>query len=511
MYNSLPFDFWSAYMLPSGTALAVFYLLYKGLVRNDSHLNTRRFVILGFLMFAMALPFLNFEIPVSDTIGGEAGMFYLSMVAVQEHSPIWLNPVTITGAKTISMLNIIGWIYLIGVVFLVSRGFIGVLRLVAFSRKGKRLPTKSKNIVLSTHISTAFSFFNRIFIPETWYNGEECNLVLSHEEIHVKQKHSWDLMLMEIICMVQFFNPFVWLLKREMRLNHEFLADRGALEQCSDKHYYFQLLLQKVIGKQPILVHSFNYSPIKHRIMMQIAKPARLLSQVRYLAFVPLVLALTFLFACQEKPTPSEDVIASEEPTTISVNGKGIFPNEEEPLVFVDGKEIEGGLKQLKAVVSNEDIMLMEVLKDSLAIAEYGERGANGVILISTKSKVPQFYEKENKQSSAKQNSEDQIFQVVEDNPNYPGGEEARQKYLADNIVYPATARESNIKGTIYITFVVEKDGSISDVKVVRGIGGGCDEEAVRVVKAMPKWIPGKQRGQNVRVQFMLPIKFTLG
>ena len=102
------------------------------------------------------------------------------------------------------------------------------------------------------------------------------------------------------------------------------------------------------------------------------------------------------------------------------------------------------------------------------------------------------------------------IFQVVEDAPGYPGGEEERMRFLRDNIRYPAIARESGIQGTIFITFVVERDGSITDVKIVRGIGGGCDEEAIRVVQNMPRWVPGKQRGRAVRVQFMMPIRFTL-
>jgi protein TonB len=105
---------------------------------------------------------------------------------------------------------------------------------------------------------------------------------------------------------------------------------------------------------------------------------------------------------------------------------------------------------------------------------------------------------------------EQTIFQVVEDNPDFPGGEEARIRFLRDNIRYPAIARESGIQGTVFITFVVERDGSITDVKIVRGIGGGCDEEAVRVVERMPKWTPGKQRGRAVRVQFNMPIRFVL-
>lgn len=103
-----------------------------------------------------------------------------------------------------------------------------------------------------------------------------------------------------------------------------------------------------------------------------------------------------------------------------------------------------------------------------------------------------------------------EIFTVVEDQPNFPGGDEARILYLKDNIKYPQMARESGIQGTVYVTFVVERNGSVTDVKVLRGIGGGCDEEAIRVIENMPKWNAGKQRGKPVRVQFNMPIKFTL-
>jgi protein TonB len=109
-----------------------------------------------------------------------------------------------------------------------------------------------------------------------------------------------------------------------------------------------------------------------------------------------------------------------------------------------------------------------------------------------------------------KEVEEVEIFTVVEEAPGFPGGDEARIKFLQNNIKYPQMARESNIQGTVYVTFVVERDGRVTDVRVLRGIGGGCDEEAIRVIKAMPKWNPGKQRGKPVRVQFNMPIKFTL-
>lgn len=105
---------------------------------------------------------------------------------------------------------------------------------------------------------------------------------------------------------------------------------------------------------------------------------------------------------------------------------------------------------------------------------------------------------------------EEEIFMVVEDQPQFPGGEEARQRFLEENLRYPQMAREAGIQGTVFVTFVVEPDGSVTNVEILRGIGGGCDEEAIRVVRQMPSWEPGRQRGQAVRVQFNMPIRFRL-
>jgi periplasmic protein TonB len=114
------------------------------------------------------------------------------------------------------------------------------------------------------------------------------------------------------------------------------------------------------------------------------------------------------------------------------------------------------------------------------------------------------------KEQVIQQEAPKEIFTVVEEQPGYPGGDEARIKFLQENIKYPEEAKELGVQGKVFVTFVVEVDGSITDVRVLRGIGAGCDEEAIRVVRSMPRWVPGKQRGQPVRVQFNLPIKFTL-
>ena len=105
---------------------------------------------------------------------------------------------------------------------------------------------------------------------------------------------------------------------------------------------------------------------------------------------------------------------------------------------------------------------------------------------------------------------EQEIFQIVEEMPAYPGGEQKLMEFIAKGIKYPQIARETGIQGRVFVGFVIEPDGSVSNVKVLRGIGGGCDEEAMRVVKSMPKWKPGKQRGKAVRVSYMLPVNFKL-
>ncbi|MCC6726269.1 MAG: energy transducer TonB [Saprospiraceae bacterium] len=109
-----------------------------------------------------------------------------------------------------------------------------------------------------------------------------------------------------------------------------------------------------------------------------------------------------------------------------------------------------------------------------------------------------------------KKEEPEEVFKVVEQKPEYPDGEAAMLKFIYENIKYPNIARENGVEGTVYVRFVVEKDGSVSNVEVVRDIGGGCGEEAMRVVKKFPKWNPGKQRGRAVRVFFNLPVKFKL-
>ena len=115
-----------------------------------------------------------------------------------------------------------------------------------------------------------------------------------------------------------------------------------------------------------------------------------------------------------------------------------------------------------------------------------------------------------NAMAQSKKIANDKVLEKAEVMPQFPGGDQAMMKFVAENVQYPQEARDKEISGRVMVGFIVEKDGSVNEVKVVKGIGGGCDEEAVRVVKAMPKWKPGKQKGKPVRVHYTLPLTFKL-
>ncbi|MCF8235154.1 MAG: energy transducer TonB [Bacteroidales bacterium] len=183
-----------------------------------------------------------------------------------------------------------------------------------------------------------------------------------------------------------------------------------------------------------------------------------------------------------------------------------------EKVVFqVEDKElVQEEIIQTKQEVKPEpppppkQVTRIEIVEDDIEIEDEIEIDVEA----DMETEIEEFVPVEMEEETGAEEME--IFTVVESMPEFPGGEAKLYKYLADNIEYPQLANESGIQGRVFVTFVVERNGEITDVRVLRGIGGGCDEEAVRVVQSMPRWKPGKQRGKPVRVQYNLPIKFTL-
>lgn len=200
----------------------------------------------------------------------------------------------------------------------------------------------------------------------------------------------------------------------------------------------------------------------------------------------------------------------------------------EEPIVFINGIEFVGNLPDLPSIIPAKSVYSIAYWKDSSAftlftilgqhdIAKYAAE--NGVFIIETRSnnsdrtsqKLPTTEEEIRAFYRRIPLPDEPIYADVDKVPNFPGGEKARLKFLRENIDYPVVAREKGIQGTVYASFVVERDGSVSSIVIIKGIGGGCDEEVVRVMESMPKWTPGEKNGKTVRTRFMMPMNFALG
>jgi TonB family protein len=291
------------------------------------------------------------------------------------------------------------------------------------------------NLVFVDKGYSPFSFFNLIFIRKEYYIDGKLTPVIAHEKIHIQQYHTLDLLLIEVATIIQWFNPFVWLLGRSLKGVHEFLADEGVLNKGFMKTDYQALILNEAMGLQVNnLTNNFNVSLLKTRIKMMTKTRSASWTLLKVGFALPAMFAVMILFTAGSFNTTSAQ-----------------------------------DTQQKKAVSEEQNVVTPSTAQD------------------------------------------DPVFEVVNEMPSFPGGFDALIKYLVSNIKYPEEAKKNGITGTVFVQYIVEKDGTVSNVKVLRGIGGGCDEEALRVVKAMPKWIPGKDdNNKTVRVQFNLPIKFSL-
>jgi TonB family protein len=414
-----------SYLVQSGISLALFYGIFWLFMRNDTSFLTSRLYLLFSAVFSMIIPFITIKIPVQAST---SNYVYLLEAVV-------ITPGELT--KSISSnqnLNQLWWlVYFAGAGFVLIRFLIQLFRLGWMIQKFGVIKSDQLNIVKTNQDNSAFSFLNFIFLGSNITDPKQLDKIIAHEKMHMRQKHSIDLILLEFLTVVQWFNPFIWFCKSTIRNLHEYLADQGVLLDGFSKADYQQMLVNQTFGIQyNYVTNHFNQSLIKRRFIMMSKNQKNRFQYFKAMVVLPVSMIMVLFFSISVVP----DLIAQE--TT-------------------------------KPEKKQKESTLVE-------------------------------------QSS--QNEE--VFVVVEDMPQYPGGEEARIKFMIENIKYPEEARKKGVEGTVYVTFVIEKDGTINSIKILRGIGSGCDEEAIRVISLMPKWKPGMQDGKTVRFQFNMPIKFSL-
>lgn len=422
------------YLLQVNVGLILFYALYKLVCTRDTFFRSRRFILIVSLVLPFILPFID----VREWLESRDRMIMLTHFDYSAVLPeiVVGSEAVETGNRVFVLSEWIGYLYLAGVVVLLVR-----LAVQAFSlyRLIVRMPEKEINGVRVKCLndpSGPFSFFGWIFMNPAAVKEDEISEILTHEMAHVKQHHSVDVLLAEMVSICCWMNPFAWLLKREVRLNLEFLADRKVMEAGFATKSYQYHLLGLAYNHKYGLSNNFNFSHLKQRIIMMNKKKSNAAGHIKYALFVLPAFALLVAgnISCSQDASQTED--AKEE---------------------------------VVAPVSPEA-----------------------------------------KEAPADSTAKEEVFMVAEQMPEFPGGMKELLKFLQDNLKYPENAMKNNVQGRVIVQFVVEKDGTPTEFKVLRSVDPDLDAEALRVMKAMPKWKPGMQKGQVVRVKFTVPVSFKL-
>lgn len=430
-------------VVKSSISIALLYLIYILFLKRDTFFKTNRVYLVLTMLFSMIIPFIDLS-----------GLIRSSDFTYA----VLLDPVIITteGVEASVMSNpdlyqILLAIYLTGLSIFTIRFAYQLGQLFFLVRKFGVDKKQGLNIVFTNKNFSPFSFFNLIFMNRQDINSEEAHKIIAHEKVHVSQWHSMDLILLEIITILQWFNPFVWLYRHAIKTLHEYLADQGVLLSGVDVNVYSALLFEQSTGIQiNDLTNNFSKSLLKRRFIMMNKKKTTQFARIKLLFAVPLAISMMLVMSF------SHEVLAQN--TDKSVQKQA---TEERLVTAPDPTAPPPPPKKI------------EIIEDP-------------------------------------QDEKNPIFTVVEEMPEYPGGKNAMYKFMGENIKYPENAKEEGISGTVFITFVVEKDGRVNDVKLLRGVDESLDKEAMRVIKMMPNWKPGKQSGKTVRVQYNLPVKFAL-
>ena len=429
------------YILKSAACLAVFYLFYKLLMSRDTFHRFNRFALLGLLVLSSLLPLV--EASVNSPAAVQETMLTLEqLLLLADIQPEGESMAAATPSATVLWLRAALLVYLTGIVFFIVRNLCSLARLGRLIRQGKRealdsyLPDrKEKNVRLVVHYHdiAPFSWMHWIVIArkDLEENGRE---ILIHELAHIRNRHSWDLLLADLCIFVQWFNPAAWLLKQELQNIHEYEADETVLREGVNARNYQMLLIKKAVGTRLYsMANSFNHSSLKKRITMMLKEKSNPWARAKYLYILPLAALAVTAFARPEVSAVADEISA------VKVIAPAVHDS------------IQPNVQTVVAAPSS----------------------------------------------------------ALDQMPEFPGGMEALNTYLRNNIRYPQEAQKAGIQGRVIIQFIVSKDGSITDAEVVESVDPQLDAEGLRLIKNMPRWKPGMRKGQAIKVKQTLPIRFA--
>ena len=429
--------------------IAIFYMFYRLMLARETFHRVNRLTLLLTAAASFVLPLC--VITLHETVTVEAVPKVLvgdvQMEVAADAGPEWWQV-------------LLPAIFIIGIVATLGHTLTSMFRILMLIKRSEKHPQPDgiTICVTSNDQIQPFSWMHYIVMNRRDY--EDGNpAILAHERGHIRLRHSWDLLLVDTLTALQWFNPAMWMLRQDLRAIHEYEADGAVLSLGINARQYQYLLISKAAGIGGYsLANGISHSTLKNRINMMLHKKSERRSLLKLLALIPIVgiaLALnarTVTDYVYDEPQKQQPVKKGKKAGTIKVNGQDIKVVEQDDIVTVEG-EVE---------------------------------------------------------APAQESPADDAFDVVEQMPEYPGGPKALMEFLNNNVQYPAEAEKAGIQGRVIATFVVEKDGSISNAKVVKSVDPLLDAEAIRVISAMPNWIPGKQNGKVVRVKYTVPLSFHL-
>ena len=489
------------YLIKINVALMLLYGFYRLTVSRDTFFGLRRLTLWLIYAIALMVPALNLEYWVRDTPTME------SMANVYADT---FYPVVVVKAQapSITWMDMLQCIYWAGVAVLSLRlvwQLFCIIRLAVISRKQE---VEGITVHLLRGEGSPFSFFCWVFMYPSTLEGRQLHEVMVHECTHVSAHHSLDTLFSELFSIACWFNPFVWLMKQEVRMNLEYLADESVLSDGNARKSY-QYHLLGLAYRQPNestkIANNFNLLPLKKRIKMMNKRRTSEIGKAKYLLFAPLAGVLLMVSNIES--------VARE-------------IGEQIPEVAEVQQKAEQALNTDVAVANPMAKEVIEVMNPAEAEEIEADKTAEAALIKAEEAKVEADKAEEAKAvEQAKQAAEKKVKTkpqtdttkkkktwvcMPETMPQFPGGREVLMKYLAANIKYPASAVKAKKQGRVIVTFIVQKDGSITHAKIARSIDPELDAEALRVVKGMPKWTPGTQLGKPVSVKYTLPVKFSL-
>jgi TonB family protein len=475
-----------AYDLKVAVLVAVFYMFYRLLLSRETFHGVNRVVLLLTAVASFVLPLCVITLHktvVLNLAEGDVAIGCLDAEVVDDAAmPFW------------QMAAIA--IFFIGMIVTLGYTIMSVVRVwLLIQHSEQHQQTDGTVICVAPGDVSPFSWMKYIVLSRSDYEANDAS-ILAHERGHIRRHHSLDLLLVDSLTALQWFNPAMWMLRQDLRAIHEYEADAAVLSQGINMRQYQYLLIQKAVSQCGYSVaNGISHSTLKNRINMMLHKNSSRASLLKLLALTPIV-GMTLALQAE---TVNDYVIEQPQNQT-----KVVKKGNQNAQVKVGTKKVE--VKAVKPAAPVQNKAKKDAAVKNVVVKAKKDATVSNVVV---KKKNP-VADEEVAIGVIDDDKDDRVWNVVEQMPKFPGGDAGLMSFLKDNIKYPAEAEKAGKQGRVVVTFVVGKDGAVNNAKVVRSVDEKLDAEALRVVNAMPKWQPGKQRGQEVNVKYTIPVTFRL-